>query len=42
MMLDIQFDYRTLEEGIDVDGRSLEEYRPIQASLCRSCTRRGT
>ena len=27
MMLDIQFDYRLLEEGIDVDTRSLEEYR---------------
>ena len=27
MMLDIQFDYKTLEEGIDVDSRSLEEYR---------------
>lgn len=27
MMLDIQLDYRTLEEGIDVDSRSLEEYR---------------
>ncbi|MBP5156909.1 MAG: AAA family ATPase [Treponema sp.] len=27
MMLDIHFDYRTLEEGLDVDGRSLEEYR---------------
>ena len=27
MMLDIQFDYQTLEEGIDVDTRSLEEYR---------------
>ena len=27
MMLDIQFDYRMLEEGMDVDGRSLEEYR---------------
>ena len=27
MMLDINFDYKTLEEGIDVDSRSLEEYR---------------
>lgn len=27
MMLDIGFDYKTLEEGIDVDSRSLEEYR---------------
>ena len=27
MMLDIGFDYKQLEEGIDVDTRSLEEYR---------------
>ncbi|MDY5683202.1 MAG: AAA family ATPase [Treponema sp.] len=27
MMLDMSFDYETLEEGIDVDSRSLEEYR---------------
>ena len=27
MMLDMSFDYKTLEEGIDVDSRSLEEYR---------------
>jgi hypothetical protein len=27
MMLDIGFDYKSLEEGIDVDSRSLEEYR---------------
>lgn len=27
MMLDIAFDYKSLEEGIDVDSRSLEEYR---------------
>ena len=27
MMLDIGFDYKSLEEGIDVDVRSLEEYR---------------
>ena len=27
MMLDIDFDYTTLEEGIDVDSRSLSEYR---------------
>ena len=27
MMLEIHFDYRTLEDGIDVDSRSLEEYR---------------
>ena len=27
MMLDIDFDYMSLEEGIDVDSRSLEEYR---------------
>lgn len=27
MMLDVGFDYKSLEEGIDVDSRSLEEYR---------------
>ena len=27
MMLDMSFDYKSLEEGIDVDSRSLEEYR---------------
>ncbi len=27
MMLDSNFDYKLLEEGIDVDSRSLEEYR---------------
>lgn len=27
MMLDVQFDYESLENGIDVDSRSLEEYR---------------
>ena len=27
MMLDMNFDYKSLEEGIDVDSRSLEEYR---------------
>ena len=27
MMLEINFDYKSLEEGIDVDSRSLEEYR---------------
>jgi len=27
MMIDIGFDYKSLEEGIDVDARSLEEYR---------------
>ena len=27
MMLDIDFDYKTLEEGIDVDAHSIEEYR---------------
>ena len=27
MMLDINFDYKSLEEGIDIDTRSLEEYR---------------
>ena len=27
MMLDVNFDYKALEEGIDVDSRSLEEYR---------------
>ena len=26
-MLDMSFDYKSLEEGIDVDSRSLEEYR---------------
>ena len=26
-MLDVQFDYESLENGIDVDSRSLEEYR---------------
>ena len=27
MMLDSDFDYKSLEEGVDVDSRSLEEYR---------------
>ena len=33
MMLDVQFDYESLENGIDVDSRSLEEYRLNSSEL---------